>query len=365
MTRRTPARASVLASVAVLLITIIGLRPADAATLPAQEVPGMRALLDLSCRPDGTCLAVGYTYENVGAVVLLRAGGPSGPVRTVPGTVSLSAIACPLGGTCIAVGRSSGGGIAVEVGPDATPGPARPAPGTEKLLAVACPTESTCIAIGRRVDNPQDPAHFHMRSSRFTIISNGQPAASQRFARSAGLEANGIACPTATTCLAVGYSGVFMLTDTGAGWTVTANYFSGSLTTGYPTGPISCASRTLCTAAAHGSLPAGNGGFRGVPAIMTVSVNGTRGPVEIIDQESGMVLDISCVSGRTCTAVGQDSRRGQGLLVDVFRGIPAAPVRVENASSLNGVSCVGVATCGIAGHSTTGARFFWHGPVPG
>jgi hypothetical protein len=229
---------------------------------------------------------------------------------------------------------------------------------------VACPTVSTCIAIGRRVDNPQDPAHFHMRSSRFTIISNGQPGASQRFARTAGLEANGIACPTATTCLAVGFSGVFILTDTGAGWTVTGNPVSGSLTTGYPAGPISCASRTLCTAAAHGFVPS-NGGFRGVPAIMTVSVNGTRGPLQILDQESGFLADISCVSGRTCTVVGQDSRRAQGLLVDVFRGIPAAPVRVENASSLNAVSCVGVATCGIVGHSTTGARFFWHGPVPG
>ena len=325
----------------------------------------MRGLLKLSCRPDGTCLAVGYTNDNVGAVVLLRAGGPSGPVRTVPGTVRLSAIACPLGGTCIAVGRSSGGGIAVEVGPDATPGPTRPAPGTEELLAVACPTVSTCIAIGRRVDNPRDALHFQTRSSRFTIISNGQPAPSQRFARAAGLEANGIACPTATTCLAVGYSGVFILTDTGAGWTVTARPLSGSLTTGYPTGPISCASRTLCTAAAQGFVPS-NGGFRGVPAIMTVSANGTLGPVQILDQESGFVADVYCVSGRTCTVVGQDTRRLQGLLVDVSRGVPAEPVRVENASSLSAVSCVGVATCGIVGDSPNGGgRFFWHGPVPG
>ncbi len=360
MTRRTTARASVLLSITGLLLLIVVVRPADAGTLPAQQVPGIWVLSDLSCRPDGTCLAVGHTYDNVGAVVLLRAGGPSGPVRPVPGTVHLSGIACPWGGTCIAVGRSSGGGVVVEVSPDGTPGPARPVVGVEDLVEVACPTTTTCIAIGNAVDNPHEPLHFQTRSPRFTVISNGQPAPSQRFARGVGRYPSGIACPTATTCLVPGTGAVSILTDTGAGWIATANYFSGSSATGFPAGPISCASRTLCMAAAHAFIPASEGSI-GVPAIMTVSANGTLGPVQILDRESGILTDISCVSGRTCTVVGQDNRRARGLLIDVFRGIPSPPTRVENAGSLNAISCVGVATCGIVG---SGALFLWHGPVP-
>ena len=338
---------------------IAGLRPADGGPLLAQRVPGMWVLSDLSCRPDGTCLAVGHTYDDVGAVVLLRAGGPSGPVRTVPGTAELSGIACPWGGTCIAVGRSAEGGVVVEVGPDGTPGPARPAAGVEDLVAVACPTTTTCIAIGNAVDNPQEALHFQTRSPRFTVITNGHPAPSQRFARGVGRYPTGIACPVATTCLVPGTHAVSILADTGAGWTAGANYFSGSSATGYPAGAISCASRTSCVAAGHAFVPASEGSI-GVPAIMTVSVNGTLGPVQILDQESGVLTDISCVSGRTCTVVGQDNRRAQGLLVDVIRGIPGPPTRVENAGSLNAASCVGVATCGIVG----GNLFFWHGTVP-
>jgi hypothetical protein len=150
-----------------------------------------------------------------------------------------------------------------EVGPDGTSGPARPAPGTEELVEVACPTPTTCLAIGRRVDNPPEALHF-------TVISNGRPAPSQRFPRGVDRYLNGIACPTASTCLAPGSSAVSVLTDTGAGWTATANYFSGSFATGYAVGPISCPSTTLCTAAAAGFIPTDQG-YRGVPAIVTVS----------------------------------------------------------------------------------------------
>ena len=52
----------------------------------------MRYLADVWCGPDGTCLGVGFTPDNVGAVVVLRAAGPSGPVRPAPGTTGLNQI---------------------------------------------------------------------------------------------------------------------------------------------------------------------------------------------------------------------------------------------------------------------------------
>ena len=366
MTRRKAASASIFASAAGLLISLVAPPAADASTLPAQRVPGMWVLYDISCRPDGTCLAVGYTHDNVGAVVLLRAGGPNGPVRPVPGTARLTGITCPVGGTCIAVGTNSryDDGVVVEVGPDGMPGPARPAPGTEELAAVACPTTTTCIAIGREVDNPDEALHFQTRSPRFTVITNGQPGPAQRFAPAVGRYLTGIACPIATTCLVPSGSAISIITDTGAGWTATANYLSGSSATGRPGGPISCASRTLCMAVAHASIPTDQGSIS-VPAIMPLSVNGTVGSAQILDREFGYLADISCVGSRTCTVVGGDYRRAQGLLIDVVRGIPGTPRPVENTSSLSAVSCVGLATCGILGHATTGPVFLWYGPVPG
>ncbi len=50
-----------LASVAGLLVFLVGPPAADASTLPAQQVSAMWVLHDISCRPDGTCLAVGQT----------------------------------------------------------------------------------------------------------------------------------------------------------------------------------------------------------------------------------------------------------------------------------------------------------------
>ena len=113
-------------TLAALSASAMGVLPATAQQPTAQAVPGMSSLWDIGCGAYGTCLAVGVTRENVGAVVVLRAAEPSGPVGPVPGTHGLAAIDCPAGGTCVAVGtRVSAGavvGMVVEVSRDGTPG---------------------------------------------------------------------------------------------------------------------------------------------------------------------------------------------------------------------------------------------------
>jgi hypothetical protein len=132
--RGEAARALFVGLAVALLVSVAGGAPADAQQATAQVVPGMKAVGDLWCAPEGVCLGVGLTEQNVGAVVVLRAAGPPGPIRPVPGVENLSSITCRPGGSCIAVGASGPEsvagrrGVVVEVSPGrhAGPGPAGP-----------------------------------------------------------------------------------------------------------------------------------------------------------------------------------------------------------------------------------------------
>jgi hypothetical protein len=312
----------------------------------------MRFLFDVWCAPDGSCLGVGYTPDDVGAVVVLRAAGPSGPVRPVPGTVELDQIDCAPGGGCIAVGKGAGRGVVVEVSRDGTPGAVRSVPATTSLWDVACPTTTTCIATGAlSMPTPWFPYLTH--TPLFVVIENGQPGPAREFPR--GTQgAIGIDCATTTTCLVVASTGFVVLTNVDGTWSQTFHRYRSTPGSGYPTEEISCPTATTCYATAGGVS---------VPAIIAVSTTGVAGPVQLLGNVPGMLFDISCPYGRTCTAVGQSGP--QGLVVDVFRGTVAATTVYGNVNWFNGVSCIGVASCGIVGNWANDAFFAWHGPVPG
>lgn len=363
MRRFAAARALLFGTLAPLLASTAGVVPAVAQQPTAQAVPGMSSLWDIWCGADGTCLAVGLTRENVGAVVVLRAGRPSGPIRPVPGTHGLNGIDCAAGGNCVAVGTGvSGGvvvGVVVEVSRDGTPGPARPVPGASGMIEVACPTATTCLATGALHTLPPDSAHG-FTSWVYAVITNGQPQPARRFPRGT-YSTFGIDCPTTTGCLVLARDAVVVLDDVGGTWLPTVRRISPDSGAGYPRDDISCASSTTCYATASGAVQTPEG-YYGIPAMVAVSADGIPGPVQILSNQLGISNAISCVSGRNCTVVGATSG---GTSIDVFRGIPAAPVIWENVSTFTGVSCIAPGTCGMVGHrSATDAVFAWHGPVP-
>ena len=339
----------------------MGVLPANAQQPTAQAVPGMRHLTDVWCGPDGTCLGVGFTPDDVGAVVVLRAVGPSGPVRPVAGTHELNQIDCPPVGSCIAVGGGSGRGVVVEVSRDGSPGSARSVPGSTELWDVACPTTTTCVATGS-LSIPIPTWPYLMNTPLFVVVENGQPGAAREFPRGTR-RAIGIDCPSATTCLAVGSSGIVVLTNVNGTWSPSLRRSSSARGSGYPTDEISCPSSTTCYATAAGFIPVGSG-FYGVPAIMAVSADGVPGPVQLLSNTSGTSDDISCPFGRTCTVVGEDNSTSQGLAIDVFRGTVGARTTYANSNWFSGVSCITAAMCGVVGNMPTYAVFAWHGPVP-
>ncbi|HEX2273363.1 MAG TPA: hypothetical protein VHG90_05785 [Acidimicrobiales bacterium] len=368
MRPRAAARALLLCTAAALLASIAGVVPADAQQATAQVVPGMKAVGELWCAPDGSCLGVGLTEQHVAAVVVLRAAGPSGPIRPVPGAENLSSITCRPGGSCIAVGASgpdtSEGrrGVVVEVSRDGIPGPVRPVSGSGQLLDVDCPTATTCVAIGNLSANiPWYP--YSVSTPVFTIIENGQPAPARELPRRTGL-VFGLACPSETTCLVVHQGGFVVLRRSNGTWNATLRRVPLSTGGAVPAYDISCSSSTVCYATATAFIPSG-GGYYAVPAIMPVSADGVAGRVQILTTEAGNAYDISCTVGRACTAVGGSNVATRALVVDVFRGTPAAVTTWPNFSDFSGVSCVGPATCGMVGGLGNTAYFVWHGPVPG
>ncbi len=344
MTQRRAARAPFLWLVTAVMASMTGVLPAAAQQSTAQAVPGMRYLADVWCGPDGTCLGVGWTPDDVGAVVVLRAAGPSGPVRPVPGTEELLQIDCPPVGSCVAVGRGSGRGVVVPVSRDGTPGSPRSVPATTELWDVACPTATTCIATGT-LSVPINTFPYLSHTPLFVVVDNGEPGAARELPRGTR-NAIGIDCPSATRCLVVGSTGFVVLTNLDGTWSQTLRRYP-TAPGSYPTEEISCTS-TTCFATATGF------------SLIAVSVDGVGGPVQYLT--SGIAFDISCPFGRTCTVVGQTGP--QGVVVDVFRGTVAATTAYGNVNWFTGVSCIGVAACGIVGNMPDYGVFAWHGPVP-
>ena len=364
MRRRVAASALLLSAVAAVLVPAGGVLPAGAQQATAQVVPGMQHLDGIWCASDGSCLAVGIAYGNVGAVVVLTAAGSIGPVRPVPGTHRISGIDCPASGSCIAVGRGVSGGIVTgmvfEVSRDGTPGPTRPVSGSSGFGHVACPTATTCLATGVLHTFPPGSAHG-VTTPVFTVITNGQPAPAREFPRArVPYTVFGIDCPTATRCLGMTPGAVVVLSDVGGNWLTTLMRVPDEPGSGSPSLDISCASSTTCYATASGAVQTAEGWY-GIPGMVPVSADGVTGPVQVLSDQQGISNAISCVFGRTCTVVGATSR---GFSIDVFRGTPGPVVIWENVNQFTGVSCVAPGTCGIVGISYPNALFAWHGPVP-
>ncbi len=170
---------------------------------PAQLIDGV-SLDGIACAPDGACYAVGATEPSLEGVVVPLVAGQAGQPQPVPGTSNLSDIDCPTADTCYAIGMSAdglpGGPIAVVVPVvDGLPGAAQPIDGGD-FRAIACPSADTCYAAGYA--GGLASANEGQGTGGIVTIVDGQPAAVQAVPAAGPLDA--IACPTASTCLALG-----------------------------------------------------------------------------------------------------------------------------------------------------------------
>jgi hypothetical protein len=350
-------RRVVLGLLSFLVASHLGVLGAEARAPAPQVVPGMDSLWGVECRPDGTCLGVGSAHAGGAATVALSATGALGPVRRVPATDRLNDVTCLPAGNCLAVGSGRRSAVVAQVAADGTPTAVRPVIGATTLFGVACPTATTCLATGERV-TVLSSYPYNVIVPVYTVITDGEPGPAQRFPRGPR-RFIGIDCPTATRCLAVGDGNVAVFTAAGGSWTVTSRVVPDPA---YPAEDISCPSPAVCHATAFEERQSG-GGFLAVPAIISLSADGVARPVQALIDRSGSVNGISCVAEGTCTLVGRDNIAGRAMVVDVRPGQPPAVALLDTNPSLTDVSCVSATACGIVGFGggPPTAVFAWRG----
>ncbi len=271
----------------------------------------------------------------------------------------LTDVACASATSCMAVGRDSSGsgtstslaerwnGTAWEI--IATPNPTG---AKESILeGVACSSASTCIAVGR-----YEPKKLPSRA--FSETWNGTSWKLETTPEPQGASTswlNSVACSSASACTAVGTyetskSGPNLAMAerwNGSSWTVqSVPVPPGAAET--TLGSVSCPSSTLCIAV---------GSERGV-ATLAESWNGKAWTVQTTPNVAGAtttyLTGVSCASSSECMAVGYSwANKIHMTLAERWTGttwtiVPTPNPEGANASYLYGVSCAS-STCTAVG----------------
>lgn len=178
-------------------------------------VAGTTSINGLACPDSTTCEGVASTSNGkLNDVLVPLSGGIPGAFQAVPpDTSTFTGIACPVSNSCTAVGR----GIQAVNGrntPEAVvlpvangkPGKLVSLPGSSAVLlqAVACGPSHNCESVG--TDGPLDAEGGATGHGVFLSLAGGVPGP-VRTVPGAPLVLYGIACPTASTCEAVGTTG--------------------------------------------------------------------------------------------------------------------------------------------------------------
>lgn len=232
----------------------------------------------------------------------------------------LRGITCPTSHSCIAVGESGHDLTTQNTGANWQ---SRESgyPGT--VHGVACLTRKSCVAVAGDFDRGA------------ILISTNAGATWHVVSASTGLDS--IACPTSTTCLAVGWDGIIVgSVDGGATW---SNRFSGGQHTLYG---IACPTHRICLAV----------GSEGI--ILRSSDGGATWHSLISDLLPGDVLtSLTCPTTNICLAVGE-ADEGVGIVVrSTNGGITWSSHRTGiGLNGLNGVACASSSTCLAVGSAT-------------
>ncbi len=288
------------------------------------------------------------THSLAGAV-LNSAGAAPGNVTVTDGALNLSGITAPPGAgaadpqTAIEVGiGANGDGIVIspQHGPTSVAG-------TSNLESVACTTATQCYAVGLG-PNVADYGPLNDDEAVLVSINNGVPGTVTPLPKFIGLY--GIACPTTTTCYAVGY-------DNNTGHAAVATITNGVVSAPADTSQgewlnsIECVSATQCY---------GAGLINYIPTIVPIT-NGVPGtPVSFSsdDYEGGL----ACTSVGNCLMVGENKSQ-QGVIMPLVNGAAGTPVSVPGTEYLYGVGCATSGDCLLTGAAAPDANGFSWGVV--
>ncbi len=197
-------------------------------------------------------------------------------------------------------------------------------PGTRVLNEVACPTATTCVAVGQF----DDATGSH---GVVVPITNGVPGASQVVVGTATL--TGVACSDATTCVAVG-SVTQVNRAQNAVVVPIVNGVAGAVQTipnAEALNSVACSSATSCVAV-------GGSSFQGV---VVPIANGVAGAAQFVTNDDGGLTGVACYGPTACVAVGNNFPlfESDGVVVLISNGTAGTSQLVTSTSTLNRVAC--------------------------
>jgi hypothetical protein len=288
-------------------------------------------LNSVSCSSNGMCIAVGWDYSNTAierALFAVESDGTWGPVTylsVLPSNATTDAsiadsyllgVACEAGGACYAVGSyTDASGVRESMVATFSSGkwtaasevlapPGANANPNSQLRSISCPDSDSCSAVGIYQPSGQDDFE-----SMATSQSRSHP---QRWRRETELTPpqNGgdvgfssISCEKSNTCLAIG----------------------------------------------------GDSNAPGFTTISAMETNGVWSSATAIPTESTNPLyGVSCVSGDSCVAVGDDQPASEGFVVPNSGGMwrtggDLSPPTINAYTALQSVTCVTAASCTAVG----------------
>ncbi len=336
--------------------------PPGAQTLPASAFGGV------SCVSPAACTAVGAYSPEAGLAANLAESwnGTRWATKPVPNPAGnigsgLSGVSCTIAAGCEAAGSyytqtplAAVAGVPIPALPFAESWngarwsiqAARDETGAieySELKAISCATPHACTAGGDYVTSSGvfAPLAERWTGSRWAIQPVPNPAANAE----SFLE--GISCPAATSCTAVGFTTQSTGTAraealaehwNGTRWRVESTPLPAH-TLGIQLYGVSCPSASDCIAV---------GGYLKGEAPLAEQWNGTRWrlltvPVPTGGTGAAALTAISCTGPRACTAVGYyyDDSGGQSALAEAWNGIRWRPQALASpdGTTLNGISC--------------------------
>ena len=307
-----------------------------AAEAPLRGSAQTGELQDIACSSAASCTAVGFSGSTA---MLVYRSGSSWKAATVPvpsssaSDTQLTTVTCPPAGDCLAAGeyQSSGGrqgmlltGRGTSWTATRAPLPASAAARPQVILSsVACPTASSCIAVGQYTGSSKSAYGLLVTGQASSWAGYRAPLPADAATRP-GAQLLSVACPAAGHCVAVGkYTDKvgnqqgMIVTQAGTGWTATrAALPRSAVTPGASLTAVTCPSSTMCEAA--GSFSANQRGMVLTGSGTAWTATATPLPGGAAARPDTSFRQIICSSVTACLAVGTYTSAAsgdQGLLL--------------------------------------------------
>ena len=288
---------------------------------PLTEIPGPLSPFDVVCPSSNVCIVMGYNPASNATLTVITDGVP-GPTQLIP-DVDLEALTCVSPTSCFAVGRRTSlfEGLLVPI-TNGVVGTPQAVPGTRILYGVACGSATSCVAVGLDFAGSFPPG-----TAVVVPITGGIAGPPQHLPGAMVLRH--VTCPSATSCFAIGRTndvqGVLVpITNGVAGPTQVVagtDYLN----------DIACPSPSACVVA--GGLSFATGGF------VVAVTDGTAGPVQPISPDVDL-YSVACTDASHCVAVGDDVQGGfDGVVVAIDNGVAGPVQKVPGTGLLVSVAC--------------------------